>query len=245
MIGDDSTTVSPSPTSTGNVPSLVHPCDRVARVVGRIEQRDERAVVDGEQRVHRDERVAHGDVARRVERQTSRSSSRPSTDDLEEHARSCRPSSARPAATASTRLALPADPAHELTARRAQLLDGVGAGEAAGRRSRSAAATGKQRDVGDVELVLDRLVPRHEALAVDVELVDRRRSPTSGSCASIVRRCTWRQRTRTVSFGSAPGSTMHSVRQRRSAPSRSPRRRRAARARRTASASGSSCADAR
>ncbi len=55
MIGEDSMTVSPSPTRTGNVPSLVHAFDRTARVVGRIEHRDEVPVLDREQRVHRDE----------------------------------------------------------------------------------------------------------------------------------------------------------------------------------------------
>ena len=68
MIGDDSTVLaSPgSPTSTGKVPSFLHALDRGLRELGRLEQRDEAGVLGVQQRVDRDERPAHGLVARHV-----------------------------------------------------------------------------------------------------------------------------------------------------------------------------------
>ncbi len=53
----------PSPTSTGNVPSLAQPATASAAVVGRVEQRHEGTVVDREQRVDGDERPGHHRVA--------------------------------------------------------------------------------------------------------------------------------------------------------------------------------------
>ena len=65
MIGDDSTVVgsSGSPISTGKVPSFVHALDRGPGELRRLEQRDEPGVVGVQERVHGDERAAHGLVA--------------------------------------------------------------------------------------------------------------------------------------------------------------------------------------
>ena len=165
MIGDDRTVVgsSASPMSTGKVPSFVHELDRGPGELRRLERREERGVVGVQERVHADERAAHGLVARHV-------GLGPVGDVLDRHpqrgervrARGCaRTRRARRRRPASAR----APPGRRRRAPRPR-----------GRRERDrhlADAGAGEVEARDVEDVLDRLVPARPQLAVDVELGHR------------------------------------------------------------------------
>ena len=208
MIGDDSTTsaVPSSPTSTGNVPSLRQPGDGVAGVVGRVEQRHERAVVDGQQGVHRDQRMpapassrsapgsAQSDVFSTVDRQL-------------EQAPACRrPTGRSTRTTPSTRSRCRTRRPTTAPVRRAQHLDLVAGGQArtprhGSHRRGAAAGSGRGRSRARP--------PRPTATHVDAVDVD---GPSTGTnavaaveAASTARCCTCRQRTRTCSTAAGPG----------------------------------------
>ena len=207
-------------------------------IVGRIEQRDERAVVDREQRVHGDERVAHRDVTRRVGLGPV-GDVLDLDDHLDEDARGVGPVGA----DAHDRVDRLAPPAHAARRSRrvggAQLLDRVGSGEVprdgpfdVGEREQRGCRRGRSR-ARPLRPTARSARRRRRARRPRRSLLRRRR-------ASIVRRCTCRHRTRTVSARVGAGIDDALGPASSSAPSRRPRRTRAARARRTASASGSS-----
>ncbi len=97
----------------------------------------------------------------------------------------------------------------------------------AGRTARrAAAAAGSSVDAGDVDVVLDRLVPRRPTRLPSTSSDVDRREAAAGSAASTVRGCTCRNGPARRAAAPAPGSTITSVRiDHRSEPSASAQRR--------------------
>ena len=212
---------------------------RARRRPGRASE-TKRAVVDREQGVHGDERVA------RRPRRAAASGIGPvggvldGHDDLDERARTRRPSPRRDAHRSRRPARSAGGSAPDLGPVRAQLLD-VLAGSRAQRASRARlVSSGKSGSSARSTSCSTASSHGTHRCAVDVELTDFGEAAAGPCELRRVRRCTCRQRTRTVSRGSAPGSTTHSVRHGRALGAVGVGARRGARARRTASASGSS-----
>ena len=172
----------------GTCPRWRSPRRRPRRIAGGSSSETNVAVVDREQHVDRDQRVPHGDVTRAlgVGPVGGVLDRRPTT--FEELRRARRPSptltrTRRPRpARAGARTRPTTSPR-----RGTQLLDCVRARQASTGDLTLGVREREQRDRGEVELVLDRLVPRHPAVAVDLELGRRRANPIPGPAAP--RRC--------------------------------------------------------
>ena len=189
--------------------------------------------------MHRDQRAAHDASSRGASASTSRSCSRRST-------ATCRSTPApsahrrRRRSAASSGWQPAADPADQLARTPRELLDRRRRRRAERRRSRAASASGSSASGGEVDLVLDRLVPRDDSAAPSTSSASTSDEAVARRPRSTVRRCTWRKRTRTSARGPAPGRRCTSVRHARALRARRLGVAHGARARRTASASGSS-----
>ena len=183
-------------------------------------------------------RIDHVATRRRVE--TSRSSFSTVTATFSEHARAVGPVGATRTA-ASTGSRAPAIRPTTLARRRRELLDVLAAGERERHARCGAAASGNSAELGGRSISCSTASSHgtHVAPSTSSSSTGTKRG-TGRSTALDVRRCTWRQRTRTVEPRSSAGidDALGAARRalRRSSPRVAGRRR----AHRTATASGSS-----